>query len=283
VFSLLCYGRSKKRYPVRRRGVWFTSPTAQRRRPLQMPAGQPSTSNDNGRNHESNEKGPSSSMNENVSSEIVPQGASNEARRNEYREGLNTTAVFPSHGQTRFTRKRSKDRTKFVLRKNRQKPSVQSTASGEITSDSETNRRTAHLNSREQNVETSISLSSFEDCNSHLREPRLSQLGATGDQTRTMDRSKTEPYPRAAPWQCITSSSVDSSCNGDGFCSDNDPSSCTLDTPCCQVEDLDYLRMMKARMMKLEDTIELMYKKFKLHEDNIDEMQVWQIHSVLII
>ena len=47
-----------------------------------------------------------------------------------------------------------------------------------------------------------------------------------------------------------------------------------MSDPCCEAENLDYLRMVKARMMKLEDTIELMYKKFKLHEDNIDEMQV---------
>ena len=154
---------------------------------------------------------------------------------------------------------------------------IQSSQSNhEMTSETQSSSSPTQVTTN-RNVETSISLSSFEDQTravyDHHSSKKAPMLKATGDHHhRSLKKCRSKPFPRAAPW-CIASSSVDSGCSDDNLFCNND-SDCTLSTPCWQTEDLDYIRMMKTRMMKLEDTIELMYKKFKLHEDNIDEMQV---------
>lgn len=71
----------------------------------------------------------------------------------------------------------------------------------------------------------------------------------------------------------VDSSSNDSSGNDQFGC---DP--CGSDTE-CSAKDIGFMRTMKAKMIKLEDTLDLMYRKFKLHEDNIDEIQVFLCNS----
>ena len=166
--------------------------------------------------------------------------------------------------------------------------------------------------SQSETVKSAINLKTFIENTTSLESvQRPSFCGSPGFESHQKKQSPrfklsptiTTPKVRAAHFNARKaspfSSSTDSGCTLENNCYDvsssiksiheaassSSPSSCTpCSSPFCsqssfvpKIEsqtDMNYLRTMKLRMMKLEDTIELMYKKFKLHEDNIDEMQV---------
>ena len=113
------------------------------------------------------------------------------------------------------------------------------------------------------------------------------------NRTPKLKKCFSKPIPRAAP--CITYSFTDSSSSNENGLFYQDVSDCdssyqrnkncswrSESMSCISGGELNNIRMMKAKMIKLEDTIELMYKKFKLHEDNIDEMQVKRKFCLII-
>ena len=82
-----------------------------------------------------------------------------------------------------------------------------------------------------------------------------------------------KPFPRSAPH---ASGNVGTDfCSTDSGCNESDCGPEDVSPSDYSGKEVSFMRTMKAKMIKLEDTLDLMYRKFRLHEDNIDEIQVY--------